>query len=282
MLNYETLLSSYDDKLTLLQWLKKIEAALKDASAVSFKVNKKGDATLTFSIVFEDGSELESGEIVLQQGESVQSAAIVNGHLILTLTNGDQLDAGVLFSGNVNIAGNMIVSGNISSDGKISAPNIEQTAPTWAASFNFISASGLEITNIYNRCEVINNVLYLIANIKIKNISGATKKIGAGWGEAGYIGVTFPAELGSKIIDLEGKAISEAATPRAIITSVPVVCCENVVSSNSLITHEGFRFDFTNLSAPNSAALYLENYPMLEMPIDGELYIMGRIALTLI
>lgn len=96
MLNYETLLSSYDDKLTLMQWLKKVEEALKDASAVSFKVNKRGDATLTFSVVFEDGSELETDPIILQQGESVQAATIRNGHLILTLTNGDELDAGDL------------------------------------------------------------------------------------------------------------------------------------------------------------------------------------------
>lgn len=117
MLNYETLLSSYDDKLTLMQWLKKVEAALNDASAVSFNVNKKGDATLTFSIVFEDGSEIESGEIVLQQGESVESAAIVNGHLILTLTNGDELDAGQLLNGDLNVNGNLTVSGNVKSDG---------------------------------------------------------------------------------------------------------------------------------------------------------------------
>lgn len=140
MLNYETLLSSYDDKLTLMQWLKKVEAALKDASAVSFKVNKRGDATLTFSVVFEDGSEIESNEIILQQGESVQAATIRNGHLILTLTNGDELDAGdlggvsgfsidasqhlivtyqngatqdlgAIFSGNVVIGGNLEVTG---------------------------------------------------------------------------------------------------------------------------------------------------------------------------
>lgn len=94
MLNYNTLLSAYDDKLTLMQWLKKVEAALKDASAVSFNVNKRGNATLTFSVVFEDGSELETGPIILQQGESVTNAAITNGHLILTLSNGDTLDAG--------------------------------------------------------------------------------------------------------------------------------------------------------------------------------------------
>lgn len=146
MLNYETLLSNYDDKLTLMQWLKKVEEALKDASATEFKVNKKGNATLSFSIVFEDGTELESGDIVLEQGESVASAAIVNGHLELTLTNGDVLDAGdlggvtsfsidgsqhlivhyqngttqdlgAIFSGNVNIAGTLSVTGNVTTSG---------------------------------------------------------------------------------------------------------------------------------------------------------------------
>ena len=145
MLNYETLLSSYDDKLTLMQWLKKVEDALKNASAVAFNVNKRGDATLTFSVVFEDGTELETGPIVLEQGESVASAAIVGGHLKLTLSNGDVLDAGdlggvssfsidasqhlivhyqngttqdlgAIFSGNVTIDGDLSVTGNIATD----------------------------------------------------------------------------------------------------------------------------------------------------------------------
>ena len=121
MLNYETILSSYDDKLTLMQWLKKVEDALNNASAVTFNVNKRGDATLTFSIVFEDGSEIESDPLTLQQGESVESAAIVGGHLMLTLTNGDVLDAGNLFNGDVN------VTGNVTATGTISAPAIEAT-----------------------------------------------------------------------------------------------------------------------------------------------------------
>ena len=142
MIDYNTILSTTEDKMTLLQWLKKVEAALKDASATTFKVNKKGNATLTFSIEFADGSELESGEIILQQGESVESASIVNGHLILTLTNGDELDAGdlggitsfsidasqhlivhyqngttqdlgAIFTGNVTITGDLVVTGKI-------------------------------------------------------------------------------------------------------------------------------------------------------------------------
>lgn len=96
MINYDSIISAYNDKPTLMEWLKKVEEALKGASATSFSVNKKGNATISFQIDFEDGTSLESGDIVLQQGESVTGASIVNGHLILTLSNGDNLDAGNL------------------------------------------------------------------------------------------------------------------------------------------------------------------------------------------
>lgn len=145
MINYDSIISAYNDKPTLMEWLKKVEEALKGASATSFSVNKKGNATISFQINFDDGTSLESGDIVLQQGEGVASAAIVNGHLILTLTNGDELDAGsvgavsgfsidgsqhlivtyqdgttndlgAIFNGNVNISGDLSVSGKLEND----------------------------------------------------------------------------------------------------------------------------------------------------------------------
>lgn len=119
MLNYETLLSNYDDKLTLMQWLKKVEDALKDASAVSFDVANLGNATFKFKIVFEDGSEIESDPLVINQGDSVASAAIVNGDLILTLTNGDTIDAGSMFDGNVNITGTLDVGNDVNINGDV-------------------------------------------------------------------------------------------------------------------------------------------------------------------
>lgn len=116
MINYETILSNYDDKLTLMQWLKKVEAALENASATAFHVNKRGNATLTFSIDFADGTSIESEPIVLQQGESVASARISNGQLILTLTNGDELNAGNILNGNLNVNGNVSVSNSIETE----------------------------------------------------------------------------------------------------------------------------------------------------------------------
>ena len=94
MINYDTIISNFDDKVTLYNWLRKVEEALKNASATNFVVNKKGNATLSFSITFADGETLESGDIVLQQGESVDQVRIASGVLQLHLTNGTWLTAG--------------------------------------------------------------------------------------------------------------------------------------------------------------------------------------------
>ena len=106
MINEQTIISSFDDKGTLLKWLKAVENALEKASATEFLISKKGNSTISFILKFADDTQLESGDITLEQGESVESASIVNGHLLLTLTNGKVLDAGNLFNGNVNIDGN--------------------------------------------------------------------------------------------------------------------------------------------------------------------------------
>ena len=94
MINEETIVSVYDDKMTLLQFLKTINKALDEAVLTSVEVSKKGNATLSFVFDFADGTKIESGEIVLQQGESVTDAKIVDGHLYLTLSNDERLDAG--------------------------------------------------------------------------------------------------------------------------------------------------------------------------------------------
>lgn len=94
MINEETIVSVYNDKMTLLQFLKTVNKALDEAVLTSVEVSKKGNATLSFVFEFADGTKIESGEIVLQQGESVTDAKIVDGHLYLTLSNSERLDAG--------------------------------------------------------------------------------------------------------------------------------------------------------------------------------------------
>lgn len=105
MINKDSVVTAYDEHLTLVEWLQKVEKALKDAVLTGVTINKKGNATLSFVFTFEDGTTLETDNLILQQGESVQGATIRNGHLILTLTNGDELDTGNMFNGNVVING---------------------------------------------------------------------------------------------------------------------------------------------------------------------------------
>ena len=87
MINYDTIISNFDDKVTLYNWLRKVEEALKNASATNFVVNKKGNATLSFSITFADGETLESGDIVCAANALLILCARVNSMITKYLEN---------------------------------------------------------------------------------------------------------------------------------------------------------------------------------------------------
>jgi len=80
MINYETILSTADNKLTLMQWLQKVEDALKNASLESVTASQPSTTTLVLTFHFADGTTLESPSIVLPrgpQGEPGQSVRIL-------------------------------------------------------------------------------------------------------------------------------------------------------------------------------------------------------------
>lgn len=68
MINYETLLSSYDNKLTLMKWLQKVEAALLNASLSSVSISQPTSDTAILTFVFADGSTLASPTLSLPAG----------------------------------------------------------------------------------------------------------------------------------------------------------------------------------------------------------------------
>ena len=263
MLNYETLLSSYDDKLTLMQWLKKVEEALKGASAVSFKVNKRGDATLTFSVVFEDGSELETAPIILQQGESVQAATIRNGHLILTLTNGDELDAGNLgaVSGfSINASQHLIVtyqngttqdlgsifSGNINIDGNFTANSIIENM----SGYGYLPITTENASITYTYVGAVKN-----GNKVTFACSGYFSRSGdlSGWNSV-LVRFTFPNTIGVKLYQTEIGGVSGLAFGKIDLCKEytshldkPIVVFKD---SNSQISVVMYQLDNTELDTP--------------------------------
>ena len=165
MIKKETILSNYDKKLTLLQWLKATNKALEESTLTGVEVRQKGNATFSFVLTFKDGSELESNEFVLAQGESINGATIKNGHLYLSLTNGNELDAGDLkpvTSFAINASQHLIVNygdgtsqdlgaifqGNINIDGTLDATKVtgnEIVENMSGYSFTMPSTSGVEI-----------------------------------------------------------------------------------------------------------------------------------------
>lgn len=254
MLNYETLLSNYNDKLTLMQWLKKVEEALKDASATEFKVNKKGNATISFSIVFEDGTELESGDIVLQQGESVASAAIVNGHLKLTLTNGDVLDAGnlgavtdfeidasqhliihyqdgttqdlgAIFSGNVNIAGNLTADSIIENMAGYSV-SVETGQQNWTPIYVGMVKTGNKLTIV---------------------VFGSFTYVSGGHNAPTILYAHIPSSVGDKLFPYSGNVLHASKVDLlqgiSVVKELPYTISKG---SNTLLT-----FDFRSVNSSN-------------------------------
>lgn len=108
MINLQSIISLFDDKPTLLKWLKKVEAALAASVLTSVGVNQVGeDVTLTFN--FEDGTNIVA--TAFKFNKQITAANIENGHLIFTFADGSTEDAGNLFNGDVTLEGNIAAVG---------------------------------------------------------------------------------------------------------------------------------------------------------------------------
>lgn len=206
-INKQTIISVFDDKLTLLQWLKTINKALDDAVLTGVEVRQKGNATFSFVVTFEDGTELVSNEFVLAQGESINGATIRNGHLYLTLTNGDELDAGnvkPVTSFEINASQHLIVnygdgtsqdlgaifSGNVNVDGNFTANSIIENMP----GYSFAKDTSAQFTISY--AGVVKNgnkITFAIAGIM--NLPTTNDRVNLGY-------FTIPTSVGQKLFPI--------------------------------------------------------------------------------
>lgn len=58
MINWKSILSAFDDKPTLLQWLKLVEKALQESVLETVTVNDTGNSAISFTFTFADGTSL--------------------------------------------------------------------------------------------------------------------------------------------------------------------------------------------------------------------------------
>lgn len=134
MINDNTILSSFDDRPTLLEWLKKVEDALKTDTATAVSVENPSANTYVFKITFADGTTISSGNVVFP--DSVKDVSIKNGHIIVTSVGGNVVDLGVLnpyadtivvnaethtteIGGKLQVSGEAQVTGNVATGGNL-------------------------------------------------------------------------------------------------------------------------------------------------------------------
>lgn len=69
MINYDSILSAFDGKPTLLQWLKLVKKAL-DESVLKDITLKQDGASVVFTFNFEDGTSLSTPAVTLPKGDT--------------------------------------------------------------------------------------------------------------------------------------------------------------------------------------------------------------------
>ena len=128
MINDNTILSSFNDRPTLLEWLKKVEEALKSDTATGVSVENPSINSYIFKITFADGKTIASDTI--QFPDSVKSVTIENGHIIVTTQAGIRTDLGVINpyaetivsnsdTNTTEIRNNAVVDGNLQVNGNV-------------------------------------------------------------------------------------------------------------------------------------------------------------------
>ena len=107
MIKKDTIVSTTDGRLTLLQGLKKVEDALKNASATAVKGVPQADGKVVFEIDFADGTSIKSDPFQLP--EKLPDGYAVDASGNITLTGGLHVDN----AGNVEMGKNAVVDGTL-------------------------------------------------------------------------------------------------------------------------------------------------------------------------
>lgn len=74
MINYDSILSAFDGKPTLLQWLKMVKKALDESILKNVDITQNGEKVV-FSFNFEDGTSISTPEVTLPKGDKGDTGA---------------------------------------------------------------------------------------------------------------------------------------------------------------------------------------------------------------
>ena len=97
MINWQSILSSFDDKPTLLEWLKKVQKALNESALTTVTVTQEKAGrvnSITLSFNFQDGTKIVAPAFTVQDGISITDLVntdLTNSNLVVTYDTTDGL-----------------------------------------------------------------------------------------------------------------------------------------------------------------------------------------------
>ena len=71
MINNDSIITAYDEHLTLVEWLQKVEVLLKNGGLKEVALSDKGKATFSLTLTFNDGSKIESNAMTLTSANTI-------------------------------------------------------------------------------------------------------------------------------------------------------------------------------------------------------------------
>lgn len=157
--------------------------------------------------------------------------------------------------------------------GNVKALTFEQTAPNYSEVINVGGSSGVTVTDIYSRFEVINNVLLIVFSFKMTNNTGSSKTLYSI--SSSNITINNP-NIANAIYDVLGHTVSEAVGSNTLITLDSAF-----VANDSGFTNDA-KLQIFNATNPNKISMTISNTSGVTIP-DGEYrYITARTFLTLL
>lgn len=227
-----------------------------------------------------------TGSTVISFTSKVIEVVLTTGALVLTTStystySKSELDTKFGLKADITyVDAQLALKANLSGatfTGAVKAPTLEQSNVNYEQSFNFNNYVGLTITNVYNKFIVVNNMLYIIANIKLTNDTENSISINPAVSSFGQINVTLPSGIASKIYDMEGDPVT---SPKANVRNITAVCCKykNNLSQANMASGT---FILGNGTPANQVNCYLFPDETVTIGPGDSLYVMGRMFISL-
>ena len=175
MINYDSILSAFDGKPTLLQWLKMVKKALDESVLKNVTIQKDGD-NIAFTFNFEDGTSVTTPKVTLPKGDKGDTGVGIvsvtydhtdiigdntESYFKVTLSNGVENTFAVFAKNGVSITGIDTVGNSVVGD---------ETLTTLRANYSNNTSNEFVVSAKNGKDAYSDNIYF--HNIKISNSSG--------------------------------------------------------------------------------------------------------------